>query len=35
MSNQKLKSIPEVGKFYHFFDDGKLSLGRFTNTKYK
>ena len=28
MSNQKLKPIPEVGKFYHFFDDGKLSPGR-------
>ena len=28
MSNQKLKSIPEVGKFYHFFDDGKLSPER-------
>lgn len=28
MSNQKLKPIPEVGKFYHFFDDGKLSPER-------
>lgn len=28
MTNQKLKPIPEVGKFYHFFDDGKLSPGR-------
>ena len=29
MSNQKLKPIhTKVGKFYHFFDDGKLSLGR-------
>lgn len=28
MSNQKLKPISKVGKFYHFFDDGKLSPGR-------
>ena len=28
MSNQKLKLIPKVGEFYHFFDDGKLSPGR-------
>ncbi len=24
----KLESIPEVGKYYHFFDDGKLSPSR-------
>ena len=28
MNNQKLKPIPEVGKFYHFFDNGKFSPGR-------
>jgi hypothetical protein len=35
MINQKLKPISEIGKFYHFFDDYKLSPGGFTNTKYK
>jgi hypothetical protein len=24
----KLEPIPEVGKYYHFFDDGKISPGR-------
>lgn len=26
--NKDLKPIPEVGKYYHFWDDGKLSPGR-------
>lgn len=26
--NKDLKPIPEVGKYYHFWDDGKLSSGR-------
>ena len=28
MNNKNLKPIPEVGKFYHFFDDGKTSASR-------
>ena len=24
----ELKSIPEIGKYYHFWDDGKISPGR-------
>lgn len=28
MANKNLKPIPEVGKFYHFFDDGKTSASR-------
>ena len=28
MDNKKLKPIPEVGKSYHFWDDGKTSVSR-------
>ncbi len=28
MKNKNLKPIPEVGKFYHFWDDGKTSTSR-------
>lgn len=28
MQDKKMEPIPEVGKEYHFFDDGKTSLGR-------
>ena len=26
--NDELKPIPEIGKYYHFWDDGKVSPGR-------
>lgn len=26
--NDELKPIPEIGKYYHFWDDGKISPGR-------
>ena len=28
MNNKNLKPIPEIGKFYHFWDDGKTSTSR-------
>ena len=28
MSKDNLKPVPEIGKYYHFWDDGKVSPGR-------